>query len=71
MHYLVTGASGFIGRNLVDYLLKKKHRVTALIHENPCERKFTTDSYNEIVTNGFIDSLDIPADVDCIFHFLE
>ena len=30
MKVLITGASGFVGKNLVKYYLKKKHRVTAI-----------------------------------------
>ncbi len=31
---LVTGAAGFIGRNLIDRLLKGEHSVTALVHNS-------------------------------------
>ena len=68
MHYLVTGASGFIGKNLVDYLLKKQHRVTAIIHNSSIKHEFSTDLYKEIAIVDSLDSLDISSDVDCIFH---
>jgi nucleoside-diphosphate-sugar epimerase len=33
MHYLVTGATGFLGRTLVGLLLQENHQVTALVRD--------------------------------------
>jgi len=33
MKVLVTGAAGFIGKNLVRKLVENGHEVTALVHE--------------------------------------
>ena len=34
MNILITGADGFIGSHLVDYLINKNHKVTALSYYN-------------------------------------
>ncbi len=34
MNILITGADGFIGSHLVDYLIKKNHKITALSYYN-------------------------------------
>lgn len=44
MHYLVTGAAGFIGSNLVDRLLAAGHRVTAYDNLSTGQRAFLADA---------------------------
>ena len=43
----ITGAEGFIGSHLVEYLIKKKHKVTSLVQYNSFGRKGWLDNIND------------------------
>ena len=47
MKIFVTGAEGFIGSHLVEYLIKKKHKVTSLVQYNSFGRKGWLDNIND------------------------
>ena len=47
MKLFVTGSEGFIGSHLVEYLVKKGHNVTALVH------------YNSFNNKGWLEDIDI------------
>lgn len=67
MHFLVTGASGFLGHGLVAALLARGHRVTALDIRPPKQ------SHDRLTfVEGSFTSLDVLMgafrDVDCLVH---
>jgi len=65
MKVLITGASGFIGSNLVDALVVKGHSVTGLVHENNFQNS-TAKSLQVDLTDS---SLSIPGEkFDVVFH---
>ncbi len=57
MKIFVTGSEGFIGSHLVEHLVKKGHRVTALVH------------YNSFGKKGWLENIDInlKKKIDIIF----
>ena len=62
---LVTGATGFIGSNLVSELINKKYQVSSLIRKNK-----SGHDKSEIITGDITDSKIDFADknYDCVFH---
>lgn len=69
MKFLVTGGSGFIGSNLVDFLIDKGHEVNVVdINRYPKnENKNALYYYNDI-TKPFYNSDDIFDGVNAVFH---
>ena len=71
---LVTGAAGFIGSNLVDYLLEKGHSVVCVDNESANNEKFHWSHENGMVINVRGDITDykfmknVFSGVDYVFH---
>ena len=68
---LVTGAAGFIGSNLTDYLLEQGHRVVCVDNESANNEKF---HWNDDAINVNCDVTDykvmknVFTNVDYVFH---
>ena len=71
---LVTGAAGFIGSNLVDYLLEQGHQVVCVDNESANNEKFHWSHENGMVINVRGDITDykfmknVFSGVDYVFH---
>jgi len=68
MNVLVTGASGFIGRALVERLVRDGHSVRALIHQNP---PASPDCEVQYIVADLTDPSSLPAafhDINIVFH---
>ena len=71
---LVTGAAGFIGSNLVDYLLDQGHSVVCVDNESANNEKFHWAHENGMAINVKADITDyksmknIITNVDYVFH---
>jgi UDP-glucose 4-epimerase len=68
MKLVVTGGSGFIGSNLVDYLIEKGHQVV-VVDSNINANINKEAIYHELdISNPIINPKDIFGDADCVFH---
>src|SRR4051794_25593355 len=70
MHFLVTGASGFVGGNLVRMLVERGHKVTALVrrtsNKKALEALGVSFAYGDLNTGEGLE--EAVADVDVIQH---
>ncbi|GAA6135796.1 SDR family oxidoreductase [Oceaniserpentilla sp. 4NH20-0058] len=71
MHAFVTGATGFLGRNVVEQLILQGWQVTAL-YRTPC-KQFSSDTLQLHWQQGDITDIDslraaMPPSVDAVFH---
>ncbi len=67
---VVTGASGFVGSHLVDYLLAKGHKVKCIIRETSSKR-WLENKPVEIFSTGLFDKEgleEVLKDADYLFH---
>ena len=74
-YFIVTGAAGFIGSNLVDRLLKNGHKVLGIDNLSTGQIKFLEDSFNnhnfkflELDILDFEKLKEVFYGGDCIFH---
>jgi len=67
-HCLVTGAAGFLGRNLVDDLLKKGCKVTAMVRKTPAKLTHKNLKYVTGDIRNKKDLIDACEGVDTVFH---
>jgi len=73
MRYLVTGASGFVGRNLVEYLLQDENEVVAIVRDKKRLQQYGWHSLkdcivlnlNDIQVNDLWTHMGRP---ECVFH---
>ena len=73
MHYAVTGATGFIGRNLVEYLLGTPHEITLVVRD---KKKIEEYGWNGLRGSVVLDLNNIETSdlwrymgkPDCVFH---
>jgi len=74
MHYLITGATGFIGRNILDHLLFLNARITVLIRSHSKNKiVINNKKVNYILVDDLFDKnvswwIDILNDIDCVIH---
>lgn len=68
MKVLLTGSAGYIGKNLLNTLIKSDYNVTALIHKKKPDITHSNARYmkGDISDYSFISSL--PKDVDIVIH---
>jgi len=67
MRAFITGASGFIGRNLVEYLLQKKWQIRVLFHKTKIPREEELEVFRGNVRD-FHTLRDALAGTDVLFH---
>jgi nucleoside-diphosphate-sugar epimerase len=63
---LVTGASGFIGRHVLDSLLRDYSSVYVLLHKN--NSQLSEDNRIKIIRGDITEKIDLPSDVKTIYH---
>ena len=64
---LVTGAGGFLGRHLIDFLIQKGHRVVAATRDPRAWK----DARAEAVQLNLEDKAtlkNLPKNIDCVIH---
>ncbi|AFN75977.1 NAD-dependent epimerase/dehydratase [Melioribacter roseus P3M-2] len=67
---VVTGASGFVGSHLVDYLLSKGHKIKCILRETS-SRRWLENKPVEVYTTGLFDKeglKEVLKDADYLFH---
>lgn len=69
MKYLITGGCGFIGSNLVDFLIEENHEVIVIDNETS-ENIFKNNKakYYKYCITDIKNTLKIYKNVDCVFH---
>lgn len=74
MKILLTGATGYIGKRLLPYLLEEGHEVVCLLRDpRRFQNKFENNSKLELIQADLLDeeSLSkIPADIDIAYYFV-
>lgn len=73
MHYLITGGTGFIGKNLVDYVLTTDSKITLAVRN---KREIEECGWKGLLNSVVFDLDDIKTDdlwgyfgePDCVFH---
>ncbi|ELR65066.1 UDP-glucose 4-epimerase [Photobacterium marinum] len=71
MNIAITGANGYIGRNVVRNLVESGHNVISLVHPNDEIHRFLDGSRvikTDIFSLAAQDCIDIFSDVDCLLH---
>ena len=63
---LVTGATGFVGKHLVQALISKGHIVYALSRQRPSA--FLEENGVKIITGDITDPISLPSDIKTIYH---
>ena len=68
MHVLVTGGTGFIGKKLLNRLIQKKYKITALVRECSENKIFKAENISWII--GDLDSFEAISliDIDIVIH---
>ena len=73
MHYLITGGTGFVGKNLVEYILTTDNKITLAVRD---KRKIEECGGKGLLSSVVFDLNDIKTDnlwsyfgePDCVFH---
>jgi nucleoside-diphosphate-sugar epimerase len=72
MKFLITGANGFIGSHLVQYLLQQNHSITAIVHRNS---NFISSLKGDVkivcgdlLDSAFVNMQAVKSDPDIIYH---
>lgn len=68
MKILVTGCTGYIGSSLVDYLVKKGHKIYCISKSNICPFRENVEHLKYDFLEKFPNYKDLPANLDCIIH---
>ncbi|MDP2788591.1 MAG: NAD-dependent epimerase/dehydratase family protein [bacterium] len=63
---LVTGATGYVGQNLVTSLIKKGYIVYALTRKE--SSIFSNNKNVNVITGDITDHIDLPSDIKTIYH---
>jgi nucleoside-diphosphate-sugar epimerase len=71
MNIIVTGANGYIGRNVVRGLLDKGHQVTAMLFDGETPHHFLEGAslfYGNIFALSQDKKCDLVKDAECLLH---
>ena len=66
INVLVTGASGFIGTNLIKKLIKKKYKIIATIHKKKPKISFKDITYKKVDLTNSNDCFKVTKDIDYV-----